>query len=66
MPKRIRLRALRTKEEAEIKRIANSRKEPIWLVQRARIIERMHDEAELTASDAGLKAGFRSNVVGPI
>ncbi len=66
MPKRIRVRTLTTEEVAEIKRIANSRKEPIRLVQRARIIEGMHDEADLTASDAGLKAGFRSNVVGPI
>ena len=49
MPKRIRLRTLTTEEEAEIRRIANSRKEPIRSVQRARIIEGMHDDADLTA-----------------
>ena len=38
MPKRIGLRTLTTEEEAEIRRIANSRKEPMRLVQRARVI----------------------------
>lgn len=65
MPKRIKMRALTTEEETEIRRISNSRKEPIRLVQRSLIIVGMLDDAELTASDAGLKAGFKSNVVGP-
>ena len=64
MPKRIRLRALTTDEEAEIHRLAASRKEPIRLVQRARIIAAMDEDPELTATEAGLRAGFKSTAVG--
>jgi transposase len=64
--KRIRLRALTTQEETEIKRLATSRKEPIRLVQRAQIIAAMLKEPSLAASDAGLRAGFKSKAVGVI
>ena len=66
MPKRIRLRALTIKEDSEINRLVASRKEPVRLVQRARIIKQMADDASVTASDAGLQAGFKSNAMGPI
>jgi len=64
MPKRIRLRALTAEEEAEINRLAASRKEPIRRVQRARIIAAMVEDPELTATEAGQKAGFKSSAVG--
>jgi len=64
MPKRLRLRALTSKEEAEIQRLTVSRKEPIRLVQRARIIAAMLEAPDLTATEAGLKAGFKSTAIG--
>jgi transposase len=64
MPKRIRLRPLTTDETSEIQRLAVSRKEPIRLVQRARIIAAMDNDPELTAMEAGFRAGFKSNSTG--
>ena len=64
MPKRIRLRAVATEEEAEIRRLAASRKEPTRLVQHARIIAALLEDPELTATEAGQKAGFNSSAVG--
>ena len=52
MPKRIALRTLTTEEEAEIRRIAKSRKEPLRLVQRAGVIAGMLDDPRLPASRA--------------
>ena len=49
MPKRIALRTLTTEEEAEIRRLANSCKEPLRLVQRARVIAAMLDDPSLPA-----------------
>jgi transposase len=64
MPKRIRLRALTAEEEAEIKRLAAARKEPIRRVQRAQIIAAMVEDPELTATEAGYRAGFKSSAMG--
>ena len=64
MPKRIRLQALTAEEKAEIRRLAASRKEPMRLVQRTRVIAAMDEDPELTATEAGLRAGFRSNAMG--
>lgn len=64
MRKAIKLRELTSEEETEIRRISASRKEAHRLVQRAKVIVAMLDEAELHASDAGLKAGFRSKQMG--
>jgi hypothetical protein len=64
MSKRIRLRTITTEQKAEIKRLAASRKESIRLVQRARIIAAMSEDPELTATEAGCKAGFRSSAAG--
>jgi len=66
MPKRVRLRQLTTEEQTAIKRLAHSRTEAIRLVQRARIIEMMVNDPALNASEAGLRAGFKSNAVGAI
>jgi transposase len=64
MPKRIRLRALTSEEEAEIRQLANSGKNPTRLAKRARIIVEMLDDPELTASAAGLRAKFKSPAAG--
>ena len=66
MSKRIRLRWLTTEEKAEVQRLANSRKEPIRLVQRARIVAHMLENPSLTATQAGLRAGFKSAAMGTI
>ena len=58
MPKRIELRSLTTEEEAEIRRLAKSRTEPMRLVQRAQVIKSMLDDPSMAASRAGEKAGF--------
>jgi transposase len=64
MPKRIALRTLTTAEEAEIRQLAKSRKEPIRLVQRARVIEAMLEDPSLPASRAGEKVGFSGASMG--
>ena len=64
MPKRIALRTLTTEEEAEIRRLAKSRKEPTRVVQRAQVIEAMLDDPSLAASRAGEKVGFKGAPMG--
>ena len=64
MSKRIRLRELTAEEDAEVKRLASSRKEPIRLVQRARIIAAMAEDPQLAAGEAGRRAGFKSDPTG--
>jgi transposase len=54
----VKLRSLTTEEEAEIRRLAGSRKEPHRLVQRAKVIVAMLDDPKLYAIQAGLQAGF--------
>lgn len=61
----VKLRTLTAEEVTEIKRIASSRKEPMRLVQRARIIAYMLEDSSLYASEAGQKAGYASVVPGP-
>lgn len=64
MPKRIALRTLTTEEEAEIRRLARSRKEPRRLVQRAQVIVAMLDDPSLPASRAGEVVGFKGAPMG--
>lgn len=66
MVKRIRLRSLTADEQAEIHRLAASRKLPIRLVQRARIIAAMLEDPTLSATEAGFRAGFGSSAAGSI
>jgi transposase len=66
MPKRIRLRTLTKDESDTINRLAASRTEPMRRVQRARIIKAMADDPSMTASDAGMQAGLKSNASGPM
>jgi len=65
MRKPIKLRALTTEEVTEIKRLAASRKEPIRLVQRARVVAFMYADPSLHATEAGFQAGFKSSAMGP-
>lgn len=65
MRKPIKLRTLTTEENIAIQRIASSRKEPIRLVQRARVIAFMCEDPGLHATEAGFKAGFKSSAMGP-
>lgn len=60
----VKLGILTTEEITEIKRLAVSRKEPIRSVQRARIIASMLEDLKLYATEAGLKAGFKSSPIG--
>ena len=64
MPKRIKLRTLTSEEEQEIRRLAKSRKEPLRIIQRARIIMTMLDNPELAASRAGEQVGFKGAPMG--
>jgi transposase len=59
MRKAVKLRTLTAEEETEIRRLAASRKEPHNLVQRAKVIVAMLDNAELHATHAAIQAGFR-------
>jgi hypothetical protein len=61
---RVLLRTLTTEEETEIRRLANSRKESLRLVQRARLIVAMLDDPMLDASKAGMQVGFKNNSSG--
>jgi transposase len=64
MPKRIKLRTLTSEEEQEVRRLAKSRKEPMRIIQRARIIMAMLDNSELAASRAGERVGFKGAPMG--
>lgn len=65
MRKPIRLRALSSEETEKIKKLAGSNESPARAVQRARVIEFLIDDSTLFATQAGLKAGFRSTSMGP-
>jgi transposase len=64
MRKAVKLRSLTTEEEAEVRRLAASRKESHRLVQRAKVIVAMLDDPQLHATYAGLQAGFRGQQSG--
>jgi transposase len=54
----VKLRSLKTEEEAEIRRLVASRKEAFRLVQRAKVIVAMLEDPKLHATQAGLQVGF--------
>ena len=66
MPQHLRLRKMKDEEIIAIKATAASELKPPRLVQRAKIIAAMIEDPTLTASEAGLRAGFQSPQVGPI
>jgi len=63
MPKRIRLRTLTKEEEETIQRLANSRTAAMRLVQRAKLIQRLHEDESIAASVAAPEVGL-SGVMG--
>jgi transposase len=65
MRKAVKLREVTSEERTEIKRLAASRKEPIGMVQRARVMALMVADVSLRASEAGLQAGCKSKQMGP-
>ncbi len=65
MPQHLRLRNLSDEEATAIKALADAEVEPVVVVRRARIIAAMLEDSTLTASEAGLRAGFRSPQMGP-
>jgi transposase len=64
MPKRLMLREVSAEEKGSIERLAKSRTEAVRLVQRARIIWVLLQEPNLSATEAGLRAGV-SQATGP-
>lgn len=60
----VKLRTLTTEEVTAIKRLAASRKDEARLVQRARVIAALLENPALYATEAGLKAGFKSKATG--
>ncbi len=65
MPKRVVLRALTDEETVEVQRLAASCTAPRRSVQRAQIIAALVADPTLTASEAGLQAGYTSRQIGP-
>ena len=66
MPKHVKLRELTEEEVQAVRRLARSRTASARAVQRAKIIVALLDEPTLTASDAALRAGYRSAQAGPL
>ena len=66
MPQHLRLRALSDEEIAAVRRLANAEVEDEDVARRARIIAEMLADPALKASEAGLRAGFRSPQMGPM
>lgn len=64
MPKHVKLRTLTEEESQAVKCLAASRTAPQRSVQRAKIIVAMLEDGALKASDAGLRAGYKSRQVG--
>ena len=65
MRKPVRLRHLSSEEIGKIKELALSSELSNRAVQRARLIAYLIDDPKLHATQAGLKAGFRSTSMGP-
>jgi transposase len=65
MPKHVKLRELTDEETQEVRELARSRTAPARAVQRAKIIAALIDDPALKASEAALRAGYRSAQAGP-
>jgi len=65
MPKHVRLREVSEAEALEVRRVAKSRTAPVRAVQRAKIIVALLDDPTLNASEAALRAGYRTGQSGP-
>jgi transposase len=60
MPKHVKLRELTDEETQDVRRLAKSRTAPVRAVQRAKVIVALLEEPTLKASEAALRAGYRS------
>lgn len=66
MPKRIALRAVSEEEAATVRRLAKSKSAEMRLVQRAKVIVALLEEPQLSASEAGKRAGYKSGMAGTV
>jgi transposase len=64
MPRVLRLQEVSEAEAEQIRKLANSRTQPLRLVQRARMIQLMLDTPRLPAGKAGKLAGYKSDIPG--
>lgn len=60
MSRVLRLREVSAEEAEQIRKLASSRKQPLHLVKRAKIIQSMLDNPKLPADQAGMDAGYKS------
>lgn len=65
MPKHVKLRELTDEETQAVRELAKSRTAPVRAVQRAKIIAALLDDRAFKASEAALRAGYRSAQAGP-
>lgn len=66
MPKRIALRAVSEEEAATVRQLAKSKSSEMRLVHRAQVIVALLDEPQLSASEAGKRAGYKSGMPGTV
>jgi len=64
MPRLLRLRAVSSNEAEQIRKLANSRKQPLHLVKRAKVLQFLLDNPRLPAGKAGRLAGYKSDYPG--
>ena len=62
MRPKVKLRELTTEEETAVRKLANSNNAAAKLVKRAKIIVEMLEDPTLTATDAGVRAGFSTSI----
>lgn len=66
MPKKLRLRELSKEERAEIGWLVRSRTVPVRLAQRARVIQGMLEDPNLSAAKSGRLAGYQGDFSGQL
>jgi len=64
MSRVLRLREVSEEEAEQVRHLANSRTQPLRLVQRARIIQLMLDNPKLPTGEAGRQVGYKSDLPG--
>ncbi len=64
MPRVLRLREVSEEEAEQIHKLSVSRKQPLHLVKRAKIIQFLLDNPKLPADKAGMMAGYKSRDAG--
>jgi transposase len=66
MPARVQLRTVDGDEAEAVRRLTGARTEPAAVVQRARIIRALLEDATLSAGAAARRVGFTRDDVGPV